>query len=135
MAKKIEDQVLDRKTKEQIRQELLDVINTTYKDEIVQDVANDVRATFDNEYKQEIKEEIETEIVDEIKDDIRKEQSKLSRKKSFKIFRLYIYILLLIAVIGYLVYQLYINGGLALLEDYQIVKKEPEIIDKDEQMN
>ena len=47
MAKSIEDQVLDRKTKEQIRQELLDVVNSKIKNEIVETVANDVIETFD----------------------------------------------------------------------------------------
>lgn len=119
MAKSIEDQVLDKKTKEQIRQELLEVINTKVKDEIVEVVANDVRETFDEEKKNEIKNEISNELIIDIKDEINKEQKKLNRKKSFKIFRLHVYILMLIAIVCYLVYLLYINGGLDIINKYE----------------
>lgn len=124
MAKSIEDQVLDRKTKEQIRQELLEVVNTKVKDELVETIANDVRESFDDEYKTEIKKEIEQELMIDIKEDLRKEQAKISRRKSFKIFRLYIYMLVLIAIICYLVYLLYNNGGLDILDKYKIVKQD-----------
>lgn len=124
MAKKIEDQILDKKTKEEIKQEILEVVNTRVKDEIVTSVVNDVKEAFDEEYKKEIREDISRDLIIEIKDDIRKEQNKLTRKKSFKIFRLYIYILALIAVICYLVYLLYNNGGLDILNKYKIVKNE-----------
>lgn len=124
MAKKIEDQILDKKTKEEIKTELLEVINTKVKDEIVDSVVNDVKEAFDEEYKKEIREDISRDLIIEIKDDIRKEQNKLTRKKSFKIFRLYIYILVLLAVIGYLVYLLYNNGGLDILNKYKIVKND-----------
>ena len=99
MAKSIEDQVLDKKTKEQIRQELLEVINTKVKDQLVETVANDVKETFDAEKKEEIKEEISQELIIDIKEEINKEQKKLTRKKSFQVFRLKFLILLLIAVI------------------------------------
>lgn len=124
MAKKIEDQILDKKTKEEIKTELLEVINTKVKDEIVTSVVNDVKEAFDEEYKKEIREDISRDLIIEIKDDIRKEQNKLTRKKSFKIFRLYIYILALLALVGYLVYLLYNNGGLDILNKYKIVKND-----------
>ena len=124
MAKKIEDQILDKKTKEEIKTELLEVINTKVKDEIVTSVVNDVKEAFDEEYKKEIREDISRDLIIEIKDDIRKEQNKLTRKKSFKIFRLHIYILALLALVGYLVYLLYNNGGLDILNKYKIVKND-----------
>lgn len=121
MAKSVEEQVLDKRTKEEIRQQLLEVVNTKVKDEIVEIVAQDVRNTFDEETKEEIKKEISDELVIDIKEEINKEQRKLTRRKSFKIFRLEVYILLLIAIVGFLVYKLYINGGLEFLNKYKIV--------------
>lgn len=126
MAKKIEDQILDKKTKEEIRNDLLEVINTKVKDEIVTSVVNDVKEAFDDEYKKEIREDISRDLIIDIKEDIRKEQNRLTRKKSFKIFRLYIYILALLALVGYLVYLLYNNGGLDILNKYKIVKNNGE---------
>ena len=120
MAKSIEDQVLDKKTKEQIRQELLEVINTKVKDQLVETVANDVKETFDAEKKEEIKEEISQELIIDIKEEINKEQKKLTRKKSFQVFRLKFLILLLIAVIVFLVYRLYLLGGIDLLNKVNI---------------
>lgn len=127
MAKSVEDQVLDKKTKEQIRQELLEVINTKVKDEIVETVANDVRISFNEEKKDEIKEEISRELVIDIKEEINKEQKKITRRKSFKIFRLQVYILALIAIVVFLVYKLYMAGGLDILKKYQIVENNKDV--------
>lgn len=124
MAKKIEDQVLDRKTKEKLKKELLETVNTEMKDEIIANIASEVRTSFDKEYKNSIKEDIRDELVNEVKEEVRKEYAKISRRKSFKIFRLYIYLLVLLMIIGYLLYLLYNNGGIDILDKYQIVKKE-----------
>lgn len=108
------DEVLDKKVRARLREDILSEINSTVKDDIVETVANDVRATFNNTYKNEIKEEIKKDIVDDIKESVRKDQLKLSRRKSWKIFRLDIYIILLIACSLVLVYRLYDSGNLTL---------------------
>lgn len=108
------DEVLDKKVRARLREDILSEINTSVKDDLVETVANDVRDTFNSKYKNEIKEEIKRDIVDDIKESVRKDQIKLSRRKSWKIFRLDIYIILLIACSLVLVYRLYDSGNLTL---------------------
>ncbi len=108
------NEVLDKKVRARLREDILSEINTTVKDDIVESVVNDVRETFNNKYKNEIKEEIKNDIVDDIKESVRKDQIKLSRRKSWKIFRLDVYIILLIACSLVLVYRLYDSGNLTL---------------------
>ena len=108
------DEVLDKKVRARLREDILSEINTSVKEDLVETVANDVRDTFNSKYKNEIKEEIKRDIVDDIKESVRKDQIKLSRRKSWKIFRLDIYIILLIACSLVLVYRLYDSDNLTL---------------------
>lgn len=108
------DEVIDKKVRARLREDILSEINTTVKDDIVETIVNDVRTSFNSTYKNEIKEEIKKDIVEDVKDSIRKEQLKLSRRKSWKIFRLNIYIILLIACSLVLIYRLYDTGNLNL---------------------
>lgn len=116
MAKKDNDTVLDKKTKEKFKQDIMEEINTKYKDEICSSIADDVKKTFDYEYKEEIKNQISSEIMVDIKKDIAKEQKKINRSKSFKIFRLYIYILVLLGAACYMIYCLYKTDNIDILK-------------------
>ncbi len=116
MAKKENDTVLDKKTKEQLKQDIMEEINTKHKDEICSAIVDDVKKSFDHEYKEALKSQISSEIMDDIKKDIAKEQKKINRAKSFKIFRLYIYILLLIAGACYMIYCLYKSDNIEILK-------------------
>lgn len=115
MSKK--DEVFDKKTKEQYRDEILKEINEKYRPQIVQDIVSDVKKSFDTEYKDQIKNEIKEDIKEDIKKDIQKEQKRLSRSKSFKIFRLYIYLFAVIACAIFLIYRLYETDNLDVIND------------------
>jgi hypothetical protein len=106
------DEVLDKKVRARLKEDVLNEINSTVKDELVENVVSDVKSTFNSNYKNEIKEEIKKDIVDDIQVSIKKDQAKLSRRKSFKIFRLNIYIILLIVCSCALVYRLYETGNI-----------------------
>lgn len=113
MAKK-NDEVIDKKVRARLREDILTEINLTVKDEIVKEVVNDVKKSFDSNYKQEIKENIKNDIIDDIENSIKRDQAKLNRRKSFKIFRLNVYIILLIICSLLLVYRLYEKGNFEL---------------------
>lgn len=123
MPRKKEENVIDKKTKAKLTEEIIEEINTTVKSDVVASVVYDIKDSFDKEYKDSIKEQISSELIEDIKDTIKKDQAKLSRKKSFKIFRLYIYILLLIACSCFLIYKLYITGNIDFLE--KVIKNQP----------
>lgn len=120
MAKKNEE-VIDKKVRARLREDILTEINSTVKDEIVKEVINDVKESFDKNYKEEIKENIKSDIIGDIENTIKRDQAKLSRRKSFKIFRLNIYIILLIICSLLLIYRLYETGNFEL----KVVEKNP----------
>lgn len=107
--------VIDKKTKEELTQQILDEINTTVKDDIVSEVVSDIKKSIDTEYKNNIKNEIREEITNDIKKSIQKEEKKLSRSKSFKIFRLYIYLIVVIGCALYMIYRLYATDNLGVI--------------------
>lgn len=106
MAKK-NDQIIDKKIRAKLKDEILAEINSTVKEELVETVKNDVKDSFDNTCKEEIKETIKKDIILDIENSLKHDQVKLSRRKSFKIFRLNVYILILLAISLFLIYRLY----------------------------
>lgn len=118
MARKKEEVVIDKKTREKLTNEILEEINTNVKADLCKTVVEEVKESIDIEYKNELKEEISNELIVDIKAEIKKEEKKLYRRKNFKIFRLYVYIILLIAVAIYAIYKLYMTGNLEILEKY-----------------
>lgn len=103
------------------------------KEEIIKDVKSDVEANIRTDLSKKISEDlfsaytisekdrIKQELTDEIKEDVKrrivKEEALLSRKKSLKIFRLSIYIIILLAAVGYGVYRLYKTDNFDILDN------------------
>ena len=58
--------------------------------------------------------------INDIKENIKEDEKKMSRRKNFKIVRLYIYILLLMAGSIFLIYKLYVTGNLDVVKDIKI---------------
>lgn len=108
---------VDKKTKEEMKKDILEEINATVKEDIVNEVVTDIKRSIDTEYKNEIKNEIQKELTDDIKKSIQKEEKKLTRRKSFKIFRLYIYLLIVLACAIYLIYRLYATDNLNIINE------------------
>ena len=118
MAKKVKDNkdiILDKKTKEKMKEEIIDDFNSNIKDDIVSKVADDIKESFNTDYKNALKDDLTVEIKEDIIRQVRKEQQKISGQKSFKIFRLYIYIFILIAIICYVLYRLYMTDNLNII--------------------
>lgn len=109
------NEALDKKTKEELKEQILEEINTTVKPDIVNEVVFDIKKAIDSEYKNQIKNEITEDLTNDIKKNIQKEEKKLSRRKSWKIFRLYIYLLLVIACAVFLIYRLYKTDNLDVI--------------------
>lgn len=109
--------VIDKKTKEELTSQILEEINTTVKDDIVNEVVCDIKKSIDTEYKDSIKNEIKEEITADIKKSIQKEEKKLSRSKTFKIVRLYLYLIIVIGCAGFMIYRLYITDNLGIIND------------------
>ena len=105
MAKKTE--IIDQTTKEEIKEELLNEVKTKYKDEIVSDIVKDIKDQFNKEYKDTIKNDLVNEVKLNVKEIAKKDLGKMNRRKSFKILRLNIIIILLLGVIGFIGYRLY----------------------------
>ncbi len=76
-------------------------------DDVVDQIKSDLDSQFGAQYRDEIKEKVTNEIIGEIKEKVRKEDARNSRRKSFKIFRLYIYLFVMIGIAVYLIYHLY----------------------------
>lgn len=115
-----EESKIDKKTKVRWTNELLEEVHDTVKEDLCKSVAEDVRSSFDKEFKEDLKQQISEEIIGDIKVNIKKEQAKLNRRKTFKIIRLYIYIILLMAACLLAIYKLYSTGNL------DVVKKQME---------
>ena len=125
---KNQDNVLSPKEQEQLKKESLKVLHDEIKGELVSEVVAEVKKELDTvvkdveesinvEFKSELVEKVSSELEEEVKNNIRKEQAKLSRRKSWKIFRLDIYILVLLAFAGFLIYKLYNAGELEYIKD------------------
>ncbi len=123
MAKKEKAEVMvDKKTKERLTQEIIAELEPDLKSRVCQSVMSSIEDSLNAEYKDNLKQRITEEIQDEIKDNIRASQAKLNRRKSFKIFRLSLYILILIVLSCYLMYRLYQTGNLELLKPDKYVR-------------
>lgn len=136
MAKETE-KVLDKKTIEKYRKEIIEDFEVNYKDNLVKGLADDVRDSFDSKYKEDIKNDLTEEVKDEVKERIVREEQKLSTQKSLKIFRLSIYIIVLIAIIGYVFYRLYITNNLGVIKCNNSGSNEQvttEVINNDEEV-
>lgn len=123
MAKQ-EDTILDKKTKENLKKEILNEINTDVKKEIAQSVVLDVKKQIDDEYKEELKRQISDEVIVDVKENIKREQNKLNIRKSFKIIRLNIYLVVLLAFSIFLIYRLYKTDNIAILKKEATTTKE-----------
>ncbi|HQC83694.1 MAG TPA: hypothetical protein PLB45_02315 [Bacilli bacterium] len=123
-----DDKLLDKRTLDKYRKEITEEFNDTYKDEIAKSLADDVRDSFNDSYKNQIKDDLTVEVKDEVKTRIQKEENKLSRHKSFKIFRLSIYLLVMIACILYVIYRLYITNNISVLKSDYTSTQDDQII-------
>ena len=112
--------VLDKKTLEKYRKQIKNDFEDHYKDELVKEisdkVSSEVKDNFNNSFKEELVTELSTDVKDIVKNDLVKEERRVYRHKSFKIFRLSIYVLVLLAVVGYGVYRLYVTESLNLMD-------------------
>lgn len=124
---KNQDSILNPKEQQQLKKEALKVLHDEIKGELVSEVVAEVKKELDTvvkdveesinvEFKSELVEKVSSELEEEVKNNIRKEQAKLSRKKSWKIFRLDIYILVLLVFAGFLIYKLYNAGELEFIK-------------------
>ncbi len=116
---------IPKKVKEEMTLEIIDELNSTIKEEITETVVNDIKKSFDQDYKDTIKNDIKDEIIVDIKKDISKEQKKLTRSKSFKIFRLYIYLIIVVAALVYLLFRLYETDNLTVINEKYTKKVDP----------
>lgn len=114
--KKTDNEInLTKREKKKIKDQIYDEIKDDLTVEISKSILDEVKKSMDSGYKDELKNKITYEITDDIKTNIRKEEHKLSRGKDLKIFRLYIYIFLLLALFGFVVYKLYITNHLNVI--------------------
>lgn len=130
-------EVLDRKTLDKYRKQIEDDFRNNYQEELVKElstkVQKDVTSKFNKEYKDEIINDVTTEVKEEVKNQIIKEEKKLGRAKSFKIFRLSVYLLVLVAIIVYVAYRLYLTDNLEVIQyDYVKPTESKETIKKDD---
>lgn len=116
MAKKDEKEIkLKASEKKKIKESIMDEIKDDLTIELSKTLVDEVNKSFDDDYKQDLKEKIVNEISDDIKNDVRKEEKRLARRKNFKIFRLYLYIILLLAVICFVIYKIYETDNMHIL--------------------
>ncbi len=115
MKKENKEISLTAKEKKKIKESIYDEIKDDLTVELSKSLIDEVNKQFDKEYKDELKDKISNEISDDIKKTIRKEENRLSQSKSLKIFRLYIYIFLLIALFGFVIYKLYVTNNLNVI--------------------
>lgn len=111
-----DEKVLDKKTKENLKKEIMSEINSDVKKEIAQGIVNDVKKQIDDEYKEELKRQISDEVIVDVKENIKREQNKLNRRKTFKIIRLNIYLIVLFVFSLFLIYRLYKTDNIAILK-------------------
>lgn len=117
MPKKKDDNFVDNKKKrEEITQELIDEIKEPIKEQIVDEAVHDVKSVFNNEFKEDLKSDIKKEIVNDIKRDIAKDQKRLVHGKNFKIFRLSLYLIIVVGCLLYLLYRLYTTDNMGVID-------------------
>lgn len=111
---------LTKKEKENIRKGVLEEINDEMRSNLCENVMNDINERINDEYKETLKETISNELISDIKENIKADEKRMTRRKSFKIVRLYIYIILLMACSIFLVYKLYITGNLDIAKEIKV---------------
>lgn len=111
MARKVVDDELDKKSKEEIKKEFINNIkkelNEDFKENLKEDIIKEIRYEANTVVKDDIKEQLIIDVNNEIKENIRKQQRKMLRQKNFKIFKKNIFIMLLIAIVIYFGYCLW----------------------------
>ncbi len=115
MKKENKEISLTAKEKKKIKESIYDEIKDDLTVELSKTLIDEVNKQFNKEYKDDLKNKISDEITDDIKKNIRKEENRLSQSKSLKIFRLYIYIFLLIALFAFVIYKLYVTNNLNVI--------------------
>ena len=106
---------LTSKEKKKIKEQIYDEIKDDLTVEISKSIIDEVKKSLDDSYKDDLKTKISDEISDDIKKTIKKEETKVYRSKDLKIFRLYIYIILLIGLFGFVIYKLYVTNHLNVI--------------------
>lgn len=97
---------LSKKEENNIKQDVIKSI----KEKVLNDVEKEMNSTIKNgieSYKNDFKEEISNQIQEEISGIMKREEKRISRSKSFTIFKKNVFILLLLALVGYFGYCLY----------------------------
>lgn len=122
MARKKNEEVLENKEKEKLIQDIYSDIKKEIITKLSADIKESVQRDFDDNYKEKIKDEIGKELKEELEKTIRKDQKRLISRKNFKIFRLSVYILVLIGLSLFLTYRLYRAGELTFFNRYRIVE-------------
>lgn len=110
--------------KKRIKEDLIVEIEADIKDDLVKKVSDDVFSLYTLSEKDRIKNELTNEIKEDVKKRVVKEEALLSRRKSLKIFRMSIYIIVLLAAVGYGIYRLYKTDNLILLNKDYVPTKE-----------
>ena len=111
--------------KKRIKEDLIVEIEADIKEDLVKKVSDDVFSLYTLSEKDRIKNELTNEIKEDVKKRVIKDEALLSRKKSLKIFRMSVYIIVLLVAIGYGIYRLYKTDSLMLLnKDYVPTTKE-----------
>ena len=106
--------------KKKIKEDVIREVEDDIRKDLVKKVSEDVFSLFTISEKDRIKNELTDEIKEDVKKRVIKDEAILSRKKSLKIFRLSVYIIVLLVAIGYGVYRLYKTDNLMLLnKDYE----------------
>ena len=105
------------KLKEEIIKDVKGDIEADIRVDLSKKISEDLFSTYTISEKDRIKQELTDEIKEDVKRRVVKEEALLSRKKSLKIFRLSVYILILLAAVGYGVYRLYKTDNFGILDN------------------
>lgn len=112
---KVNDIKLTEKEKKKIKENIMDEIKDDLTVELSKTLVNEVNKSFDVDYKEELKSRISDEISEDIKSDFEKEEKRKVRGKNFKILRLYLYIIILLCIIGFVFYKMYKTDNLDII--------------------
>ena len=106
--------------KKRIKEDLIKDVEADIKADLVKKVSEDVFSLYTISEKDRIKNELTEEIKEDVKKRVVREEALLSRKKSLKIFRMSIYIIVLLGALGYGMYRLYKTDNIMILnKDYE----------------
>ena len=106
--------------KKRIKEDVISEVKEDLRQDLVKKVSEDVFSLYTISEKDRIKNELTEEIKEDVKKRVVREEALLSRKKSLKIFRLSVYIIVLLVAVGYGIYRLYKTDNLMILnKDYE----------------